>query len=316
MPLYSKTTSMLKVYLANPRGFCAGVRRVVEIVELALKKYGTPVYVKHEIVHNKHVVENLRQRGAVFVEEITDVPKDAVIIFSAHGVSREVEEASTHKHLKIVDATCPLVKKVHLQAQKFEKEGNKIILIGHKNHPEVEGTSGRIEQSVFIVEKISDIEKIPYSKKDNVAYVTQTTLSVDDTKGIINKLKIRYPNIMGPELNNICFATQNRQDAVKKLVRIVDTVFVIGAKNSSNSNRLRDIAELHGTKAYLFDDENDVNSNLLHGVEILGITAGASAPEVLIKNLIKKIGKIRNIKIKNLEGITENIKFKIPKMLD
>lgn len=305
----------LQIFLANPRGFCAGVERAVEIVERTILKYGAPVYVRHEIVHNKYVVEGLRVKGAIFVEEISEIPENAVTIFSAHGVSEKVENKSKYKNLKIIDATCPLVKKVHLQAQKFEKEGDKVILIGHKNHAEVEGTSGRVKQEVFIVENISDIDNIPYEVGSKISYITQTTLSVDDTKNIINKLKSKFPNIKGPELNNICYATQNRQDAVKKLAIVADTVFVIGAKNSSNSNRLRDIAENFGVKAYLLNGENDEISNLLINTKILGITAGASAPEILIENLINKIRKIRDIEITNLKGIEENIKFKIPREL-
>ena len=305
----------LQIFLANPRGFCAGVERAVEIVERTILKYGAPVYVRHEIVHNKYVVEGLRAKGAIFVEEISEIPENAVTIFSAHGVSEKVENKSKFKNLKIIDATCPLVKKVHLQAQKFEKEGDKVILIGHKNHAEVEGTSGRVKQEVFIVENISDIDNIPYEVGSKISYITQTTLSVDDTKNIINKLKSKFPNIKGPELNNICYATQNRQDAVKKLAIIADTVFVIGAKNSSNSNRLRDIAENFGAKSYLLNGEDDEISNLLINTKILGITAGASAPEILIENLINNIRKIRDIKITNLKGIEENIKFKIPKGL-
>ena len=305
----------LQIVLANPRGFCAGVERAVEIVERTILKYGAPVYVRHEIVHNKYVVEGLRAKGAIFVEEISEIPENAVTIFSAHGVSEKVENKSKDKNLKIIDATCPLVKKVHLQAQKFEKEGDKVILIGHKNHPEIEGTSGRVKQEVFIVENISDIDNIPYEEGSEISYVTQTTLSVDDTKNIINKLKSKFPNIKGPELNNICYATQNRQDAVKKLAIIADTVFVIGAKNSSNSNRLKDIAENFGAKSYLLNGEDDEIFNLLINTKILGITASASAPEILIENLINKIKIIRDIEITNLKGIEENIKFKIPKEL-
>ena len=305
----------LQIVLANPRGFCAGVERAVEIVERTILKYGAPVYVRHEIVHNKYVVEGLRAKGAIFVEEISEIPENAVTIFSAHGVSEKVENKSKDKNLKIIDATCPLVKKVHLQAQKFEKEGDKVILIGHKNHPEIEGTSGRVKQEVFIVENISDIDNIPYEEGSEISYVTQTTLSVDDTKNIINKLKSKFPNIKGPELNNICYATQNRQDAVKKLAIIADTVFVIGAKNSSNSNRLKDIAENFGAKSYLLNGEDDEIFDLLINTKILGITASASAPEILIENLINKIKIIRDIEITNLKGIEENIKFKIPKEL-
>ena len=305
----------LQIFLANPRGFCAGVERAVEIVERTILKYGAPVYVRHEIVHNKYVVEGLRAKGAIFVEEISEIPENAVTIFSAHGVSEKVENKSKDKNLKIIDATCPLVKKVHLQAQKFEKEGDKVILIGHKNHPEIEGTSGRVKQEVFIVENISDIDNIPYEEGSEISYVTQTTLSVDDTKNIINKLKSKFSNIKGPELNNICYATQNRQDAVKKLAIIADTVFVIGAKNSSNSNRLRDIAENFGAKSYLLNGEDDEIFDLLINTKILGITASASAPKILIENLISKIKIIRDIEITNLKGIEENIKFKIPKEL-
>jgi 4-hydroxy-3-methylbut-2-en-1-yl diphosphate reductase len=311
----TKSLPPIQIFLANPRGFCAGVERAVEIVERAILKYGAPVYVRHEIVHNKYVVENLRAKGAIFIEEISEIPEGAVTIFSAHGVSEKVENESRYKNLKVIDATCPLVKKVHLQAQKFEKEGDNIILIGHKNHPEIEGTSGRIKQKVFIVENIGDIEKVPYKTEDSISYVTQTTLSVDDTKNIIEKLKDKFPNIKGPELSNICFATQNRQDAVKKLAMIADTIFVIGAKNSSNSNRLRDIAENFGTKAYLLNGEDDEIFNLLVNTKTLGITAGASAPEILVENLIRKIKKIKDVNIINLEGIEENIKFKIPKEL-
>ena len=296
--LYSKVNSILKVYLANPRGFCAGVERAIKIVELALKKYSPPVYVRHEIVHNKHVVENLRQRGAVFVEEITDIPENAVTIFSAHGVSKKVEKESIRKHLKIIDATCPLVKKVHLQAQKFEKEGKKIILIGHRNHPEIQSTSGQLKQEVFIVEKISDVEKIPYSRKDNIAYVTQTTLSVDDTKNIVNKLKIKYPNIVGSELNNICFATQNRQDAVKKLAKVTDNIFVIGANNSSNSNRLRDIAESYRAKAYLFQDENEIKRSLLYGIKLLELPLEHLPLKYWLETQSKKLRRSERLKLK------------------
>lgn len=303
----------LQIFLANPRGFCAGVERAVEIVERAILKYGAPVYVRHEIVHNKYVVDKLKTKGAIFVEEIDEIPSNAITIFSAHGVSEKVENESKYKNLNVIDATCPLVKKVHFQAQKFEKEGDKVILLGHKNHPEIQGTSGRIRQEVFIVDSVHDIDKIHYEKGDKISYVTQTTLSVDDTKNIISKLKDKFPNIKGPELNNICYATQNRQDAVKKLAIIADTVFVIGAKNSSNSNRLRDIAEKFGAKSYLLNGEDDEISNLLAHTKILGISAGASAPEILVENLINKIRVIRDIDIATLKGIEENIKFKVPK---
>ncbi|MFQ3306789.1 MAG: 4-hydroxy-3-methylbut-2-enyl diphosphate reductase [Candidatus Midichloriaceae bacterium] len=308
----SSQNEFLEIYLANPRGFCAGVERAVSIVELALQKHGAPVYVKHEIVHNKYVVEDLKKKGAIFVEDIEDVPINAITIFSAHGVSKKVENDSSLKQLHIIDATCPLVKKVHIQAKNFENDGYKVILIGHKNHPEIDGTKGRLNQTVFIVEKEEDIDKIPYTKDTKIAYVTQTTLSVDDTKLIIKKLKDKYEHIKGPDTKNICFATQNRQDAVKKLSAISDVVFVIGSKNSSNSNRLKDISTIQCPNTYLFDDESEIPLDSLLSATKLGITAGASAPEILITNIINEIKKYRKIKIKNLDGIIEKVKFNIP----
>ncbi|WPX97166.1 4-hydroxy-3-methylbut-2-enyl diphosphate reductase [Candidatus Bandiella euplotis] len=315
MSLINQIAPVLEIYLANPRGFCAGVERAVKIVELALKKYGAPIYVRHEIVHNKYVVEQLQDAGAIFVEEVDEIPNGAVAIFSAHGVSKKVEDRAKFLDLHVIDATCPLVTKVHLQAQKFEREGSKIVLIGHAKHPEIEGTSGRVKQEVFIVSDVDDVEKIPFSRSDNIAYVTQTTLSLDDTKNIIEQLKTKYPKVKGPELNNICFATQNRQEAVKNLAKIVDTIFVIGAKNSSNSNRLRDIAESCGVQAYLLNDESEVDHNILKNTNRLGITAGASAPEILVGNLIQKIAQSRRIEVKNVDGIIETVKFKIPNLL-
>ena len=305
----------ITILLANPRGFCAGVERAIEIVNRALLKYKTPIYVNHEIVHNTYVIHNLKKRGVIFVDNISEVPNHSVIIFSAHGVSNKVERESKLKHLKIIDATCPLVKKVHIQGKQFDKDKRKIILIGHHNHPEVQATKGRISQEIFIVEKLCDIDKIPYSRKDPISYITQTTLSVDDTKKIISNIKIKFPNIKGPDLNHICYATQNRQYTVKKISALADTIFVIGAKNSSNSNRLCEIAKNYGVKSYLLDGQEDRIKDLLIYTRVLGITAGASTPEILIDRLVKKIAKIRKIKVINVNGVKENITFKIPREL-
>ena len=305
----------LQVYLANPRGFCAGVERAIEIVERTILKYGPPVYVRHEIVHNQYVVNVLKTKGAIFVEEINEIPDNAVTIFSAHGVSTKVEDESRYKNLKIIDATCPLVSKVHLLAQKFEKDNYRLILIGDQNHPEIKGISGRLKYNFSIIKNVSDVAAIPYQKGCRFAYVTQTTLSVDDTQDIIDALKNKMPNIQGPELKNICYATQNRQNAVKRLATIVDTIFVVGATNSSNANRLKDIATSLGIKSYLLNGEDDEIRCLLNGTKILGITAGASTPNILVDNLINRIRKIRNTNVDHLQGIKENIKFKIPKEL-
>jgi len=305
----------LKIVLAKPRGFCAGVERAIEIVERALKKYGAPVYIRHEIVHNKFVVQDLKAKGAVFVDDVSDVPDGAITIFSAHGVSENVENDALSRNLPVIDATCPLVKKVHREAQRNEEKGREIILIGHKDHPEVEGTSGRVKQKVVLVESVEDVSNVSVKDPENLSYVTQTTLSVDDTKNIISALKERFPNIEGPDLRDICYATQNRQDAVRQLSKLVDVVFVIGSKNSSNSNRLRDLGEEMGKNSYLINGPEDVRQEWLVGKSVVGITAGASAPEVLLEQVLNKISEFAEIEISTMEGAEEKVKFKLPEQL-
>ncbi len=306
----------LEVVLAKPRGFCAGVERAIEIVERAIKKYGAPVYVRHEIVHNKYVVEDLKAKGAVFVDEVSDIPEGGITVFSAHGVSEKVEGDAHLRDLPVIDATCPLVKKVHREAQKHEEKGMEIILIGHKGHPEVEGTSGRVKSDVILVQTREDVAKITVKNPANLSYVTQTTLSVDDTKAIIEALKERFPNIQGPDLRDICYATQNRQDAVRKLAKEVDLILVIGAANSSNSNRLRDLGEEIGIKSFLINGAQDIKPEWLNGVSKLGITAGASAPEVLLEKVIDRLAELANIKVNTMDGVVENVKFKLPEELE
>lgn len=305
----------IEVILAKPRGFCAGVERAIEIVERALKKYGPPVYVRHEIVHNKFVVEDLKAKGAVFVDEVDNIPDNAITIFSAHGVSEQVESSAKTRNLPVIDATCPLVKKVHKEAQKNEEHGRQIILIGHKGHPEVEGTSGRVKSEVILVQSTTDVQKLEVNDPSKLSYVTQTTLSVDDTKEIINALKKRFPEIQGPELRDICYATQNRQDAVRKLSKMVDVLLVIGAVNSSNSNRLRDLGEEMGVRSYLINGAEDIREEWLKGIKALGITAGASAPEILLEKVLERLSNLINIKISTMEGVVENVRFKLPEEL-
>lgn len=303
---------MLDLYLVEPRGFCAGVERAISIVEKAIEKYGSPIYVRHEIVHNKFVVEKLKAKGAIFVNEIDEIPKNAIVIFSAHGVSTQVEENAHQQHLKILDATCPLVTKVHLEAQIHERKNREIILIGHHGHPEVEGTSGRVNKKVTIISSTQDVDKLDFPANIDLAYVTQTTLSVDDTKNIIDKLKQRYPHIKGPELKNICYATQNRQNAVKEMAKMIDMLIVIGANNSSNSNRLRDIALELNKKSYLINNSKDIDLEWFNNIKKIGITAGASAPEELVQEVIDFLTNNFEIKIHNLKIIEENIKFNLP----
>ncbi len=303
----------IQIILASPRGFCAGVERAVDIVELALEKYGAPVYIRHEIVHNKYVVNSLKAKGAIFVEELYEIPDNAVTIFSAHGVSDKVEDEARHRKLFVIDATCPLVTKVHLEAKKHESMDKQIIIIGHRGHPEVEGTAGRVKSEVLIVSSIDDVDRLEIKNPDNLAYVTQTTLSVDDTSKIINRLKERYNNITGPDLKNICYATQNRQNAVKDLAKIADVILVIGAQNSSNSNRLRDLGEEMSVPSYLVETPEDINLNWLKSAKNIGITAGASAPEILVNNIINYIQTLYNkAEVQTLDGIIENLKFKLP----
>ncbi len=302
----------LNIILAQPRGFCAGVDRAIEIVEKALSLYGAPVYVRHEIVHNKWVVEDLRARGVVFVNEVSEIPDDAITVFSAHGISEKVENTAKLRELPIIDATCPLVTKVHKEAQRYENEGREIILIGHAGHPEVEGTSGRVKQIIHLVENAADVEKLQVGDENKLAYVTQTTLSVDDTKDVITALKTRFPTIAGPELRDICYATQNRQNAVRDLAAQVQLILVVGSKNSSNSNRLRDLAEEIGVTAHLLDDAKGLNPAWFDDVSSVGITAGASAPEHLVQGVIDAIGTLREVHVSLMQGIAENTRFKLP----
>ena len=306
----------VKIFLANPRGFCAGVTRAITTVENALNKFGAPVYVKHEIVHNKFVVDDLKNKGAVFVDNISDIPKDANVIFSAHGVSKKVENEAKDNNLQIIDATCPLVSKVHKAAQQYEENNYEIILIGHKNHPEVEGTKGRVKQKVLLVSDQEDAKNIKVTDPSKIAFVTQTTLSLDDTKEIINTLSKRFPKIeQRLYKKDICYATQNRQNAVKDLAKKSDLILVIGSKNSSNSNRLKDLAIESGSKSYLIDNETFIKEKWLKDVENIGITAGASAPEILVEKVIKKLQEILNndCTIELMDGKKETISFSLPK---
>lgn len=306
-------TESLTIVLAKPRGFCAGVERAIDIVEKALELYGPPIYVRHEIVHNKWVVEDLRAKGVVFVDEVSDVPDGAITIFSAHGISEKVENSAKLRDLPIIDATCPLVTKVHREAQRYEAEGREIILIGHDGHPEVEGTMGRVKAKVHLVATEKDVVSLNVDRPDNLAYVTQTTLSVDDTKNIIAALKARFPAIVGPDLRDICYATQNRQNAVRKLAENVDCVLVIGSANSSNSNRLRDLAEEMGVPSYLIDGQQDIKTQWLEGIKRIGVTAGASAPELLVDKVIERLQTLRSdAVVTTLEGVNENTRFKLP----
>jgi 4-hydroxy-3-methylbut-2-enyl diphosphate reductase len=301
----------LTVYLAAPRGFCAGVDRAIEIVEQALALYGAPIYVRHEIVHNRWVVEDLRAKGVVFVEEVDEVPAGGITVFSAHGISEKVENDAKLRDLPIIDATCPLVTKVHNQAKRYEREGYEIILIGHEGHPEVEGTSGRVSK-VYLVEDIEDVAALQVQTPDTLAYVTQTTLSVDDTKTIIAALKERFPNIHGPDTRDICYATQNRQQAVKELASRVDLLLVVGSANSSNSNRLRDLGAEHGVPAYLIDDATDIDPAWLNAVSKIGLTAGASAPELLVERVVKYLETLRVVKVVPFDVVKENVAFNLP----
>ena len=309
---------MKRIILAQPRGFCAGVHRAVDIVEKAIEKYNAPIYVRHEIVHNKHVVDSLTNKGAVFVDEISDIPKGSNTIFSAHGVSDSVESAAENKSLTVVDATCPLVKKVHIEAIKYNNQGYKVILIGHKGHPEVEGTAGRVPGGVEVVETVEQIKSLGYSQDDKLAYITQTTLSVDDTKKIIDALKIKYPFIKGPDTRDICYATQNRQKAVRELAKCSDVVLVLGNNNSSNSVRLAEISALTGVPTYRIADKSEINIELIKEFDVIGITAGASTPEVLVKDLISFIKQScnQNIAVEVLDGAEEKVSFKLPEIFN
>lgn len=308
----------MQIILAKPRGFCAGVRRAIETVEKAIDKFGAPVYVRHEIVHNKFVVETLQKKGAIFVNEVNKIPEGAITIFSAHGVSNQVEEDALNRGLDVIDATCPLVSKVHREAKQHEEDGYEIILIGHRGHPEVEGTSGRVKKKVILVTNEDDARKIEIKNPQKIAFVTQTTLSVDDTKKIVDILETRFPKLQkGLATKDICYATQNRQDAVRQLAKIADILLVIGAKNSSNSNRLRDLGEESGLPSYLINEAKDIQKNWFNNVENIGVTAGASAPEILVQEVITKIKEIfgDDVKVCDIEGIEENIFFALPKKI-
>lgn len=308
----------MKILLANPRGFCAGVDRAISIVELALEIHGAPIYVRHEVVHNRFVVDGLKAKGAVFVEELDEVPDDAIVIFSAHGVSQAVRQEAKRRSLKVFDATCPLVTKVHMQVARASKKGTKAILIGHEGHPEVIGTMGQYdnqEAGIFLVESVEDIAKLPVSHQDDLTFMTQTTLSIDDTSGVIEALKEKYPAIQGPRKNDICYATTNRQQAVRELAKQSQLVLVVGSKNSSNSNRLAELASRMGVPSKLIDGPQDIQPSWLDGVETIGITAGASAPEVLVQSVVEHLKTLGVTSVSNLEGCEENMVFEVPKEL-
>ncbi len=302
----------MKVILAQPRGFCAGVERAIDIVERALSRYGAPVYVRHEIVHNKRVVDDLKRKGAIFVEELSEVPTGAVTIFSAHGVAQVIEDEAGQRGLTVIDATCPLVAKVHKEGQRYATTGRDVVLIGHKGHPEVVGTLGRIEGEVHLISHPDDVADLKVGDPDRIAYITQTTLSVDDTRAVIDALKKRFPKITGPDVNDICYATQNRQQAVREMAKYADLILVIGAANSSNSNRLREIGEEMNIPSYLIDDVRSLNPDWLDGAETVAITAGASAPERLVVELVERLKELGASEVTELDGIIENVHFKLP----
>ena len=307
---------IMKVVLAQPRGFCAGVERAIDIVEKALETFGPPVYVRHEIVHNRHVVDSLRAKGAVFVEELDEVPEGKIAIFSAHGVSKTVETDAESRHLQVIDATCPLVSKVHVEGRRYAAQGREVILIGHAGHPEVEGTMGQVPGGVHLISTAGEVDKLNVKDPSKLAYVTQTTLSVDDTREVIEALKRRFPAIVGPDTKDICYATQNRQRAVRQLSEQVDMILVIGAPNSSNSNRLREIAEELGVPSHLIENAGQLDPKWLDGVQSVGVTAGASAPDVLVQEVVAKLRDLKQISLSVIEGIAENVKFRLPPQLE
>ena len=306
----------MQVILAQPRGTCAGVERAIEIVEAALQQYGAPIYVRHEIVHNARVVENLKAKGVRFVEEIEQVPKGAITVFSAHGVSEKVEQDASTRGLRALDATCPLVSKVHMEGRRYAALGYDIILIGHENHPEVEGTMGQIPGPVLLVSDVADVAAVRVRDPDKVAYVTQTTLSVDDTRDVIDALRRRFPTIVGPDVKDICYATQNRQAAVRELASVVDLVLVVGAQNSSNSNRLCEVSNDRGVPGYLIEDPSRLDPEWLQGKKSIGITAGASTPEELVQDLIDKLREYADLQISTMDGVIENVRFSLPPELN
>ena len=305
----------MELLLANPRGFCAGVDRAIEIVERALALHGAPIYVRHEVVHNKFVVDGLRQKGAIFIEDLADVPPGSILIFSAHGVSQAVRREAEARGLTVFDATCPLVTKVHIEVSRLRDQGKEIIMIGHKGHPEVEGTMGQSEGGMYLVESPDQVEHLKVNDENNIAFVTQTTLSIDDASAIIAALKLRFPLITGPKKNDICYATQNRQDAVKLLVRRCDVVVVVGSPNSSNSNRLREVAANVGVPAYLVNDASGLKPEWFAGKVRVGISAGASAPEVLVEGVIARLREMGAGSVTELQGIREHVVFPLPRAL-
>lgn len=304
------------VLLAQPRGFCAGVDRAIEIVERALQQFGAPIYVRHEIVHNAYVVADLRNKGAIFIEDLDDVPAGNTLVFSAHGVSKAVREEAAQRGLTIFDATCPLVTKVHVEVAKMRKQECEIVMIGHDGHPEVEGTMGQADAGMHLVETVADVATLNVANPDKLAYVSQTTLSVDDTADIIAALKIKYPNIIEPKKGDICYATTNRQEAVKFMAPQVEVVIVVGSPNSSNSNRLREVAEKKGTPAYMIDNASQIDPAWLEGRQRIGVTAGASAPEVLVQAVIDRLKELGAKSVRALEGVEEHVTFPLPKGLD
>ena len=325
MTIQTHAESLSSIRLANPRGFCAGVDRAIDIVNRALDIFGAPIYVRHEVVHNKFVVNTLQKRGAIFVDDLVDIPlkdrqgRSSIVIFSAHGVSREIKEGAREKGFKVFDATCPLVTKVHFEVTKFSRAGRECVLIGHQFHPEVEGTMGQYDRSfggkIYLVESVDDVQSLQVHDPDKLSYVTQTTLSMDDTAKIIEALRDRYPSIQGPRKNDICYATQNRQDAVKQLALECDLLLVVGSPNSSNSNRLKELAERLGCDSYLIDSVDDIEDSWFEGKSRFGITAGASAPEVLVQQVVKHLQEIGHIEPEELQGVEENIVFSMPKEL-
>ncbi len=310
-----QTINEREVLLAQPRGFCAGVDRAIEIVEKALEKFGAPVYVRHEIVHNTFVVNDLKQRGAVFIENLEDVPLGATLVFSAHGVPKVVERQALDRQHQVFDATCPLVTKVHVELAKLAKEGFEFIMIGHKGHPEVEGTMGQLESGIHLVEDVEDVERVTPSQTERLAVVTQTTLSVDDAADIFQAIQKKFPNIRSPKQQDICYATQNRQDAVKMMSSAVDLVIVVGSPTSSNSNRLKDVAAKYGTPSFMVDSAEELKPEWFENRNRIGVTAGASAPEVLVQEVLKKIKALGPISVRQLQGIEETVKFPLPKGL-
>lgn len=308
----------MEIILANPRGFCAGVDRAIEIVDRAIEVFGAPIYVRHEVVHNRYVVDGLRDRGAVFVEELSEVPENATVIFSAHGVSKAIQAEAQERGLQVFDATCPLVTKVHIEVHQHANEGREIVFIGHAGHPEVEGTMGQYVNpngGIYLVESPEDVETLEVKNPNNLAYVTQTTLSIDDTQAVVDTLKKRFPNIIGPRKDDICYATQNRQDAVKKLAAHCEVILVVGSPNSSNSNRLREIAEKLGRSAYLIDNADQLRRDWIEGAQKIGVTAGASAPEILVTKVVAKLREWGGQIVTETRGIEEKVVFSLPKDL-